>query len=126
LKTLIDMDQRLADIPVMARRPDRIAAATYNLWRRARGRWGSPMRLELPGLKEMVMVLSDKHWVCADATKYDMPILAWVDLEDDGRTALHTDVVCRVNYYHFAASALRGRALSVMESELEARLRADD
>ena len=125
----IDMDRRLADLPVLAARPDRIGASTYNLWRRARGRWGSPLRFSPPdlkdlGLREMALVLSDRYWVCADTTKNDLPVLAWVALEDDGRSALHTDVACRLNYYHFAASALRARCLAGLETVLSARLRA--
>ncbi|MCW2306187.1 hypothetical protein [Rhodobium gokarnense] len=110
-------------MPVLAQRPDRIDARTYNLWRRARGRWGTPLRLHFADLKEMELVLADSYWVCVDASKNDVPVIAWVELEDENRSALHTDVACKLNYYHFAASALRGRCLRLMEEALGARLR---
>ncbi len=116
------MDERLAAIPILAQRADHIEAKHYNVWRRARGRWGAPLRLHLPDLLEMELILSDAYWVCVDTTKYDVPVIAWVDLEDAGRVALHEDVKCKLNYYHFAASALRGRCLELMEAALAKRL----
>jgi hypothetical protein len=116
------MDERLARMPVMAQRIDYIEAGYYNIWRRARARWGAPMRLLLPELKEMSLILDDNYWVCIDTVKYDAPILAWVELEDQDRTTLHLPIACKLNYYHFAASALRARALEQMEITLSERL----
>ena len=126
IATLIDMDKRLADMPVMAQRPDHIEAPYYNIWRRYRARWGSPVRLDLPGLKEMKFVLCDSYWVVVDSVKYDVPVIAWVELEDAGRNALHQPVACKLNHYHFAASAVRARALAGMEEVLAKRLRKDN
>ena len=123
---LIDMDERLAAMPVLAQRPDRIEARHYNLWRRSRVRWGTPLRLHFADLREMELILADNYWVCVDSTKNDVPVIAWVDMETEGRDALHADVVCKLNYYHFAASAVRGKCLDLMEAQLDARLREDD
>ncbi|HOV02842.1 MAG TPA: hypothetical protein PLG99_00425 [Kaistiaceae bacterium] len=118
----IDMDRRLAELPVMAQRADKIPAPLYNLWRRARRRFGAPMRLKLPGLKEIEMVLADGYWVCVDTVKFDVPVIAWVDFEDADRDALHLPIACKLNYYHFAASAVRARALELMAELLKGRL----
>jgi len=64
-------------MPAMAQRDDRIDARYCNVWRRARGRWGAPMRIARPGLKQIVMVLDDEFWVCVDSARYDAPVLAW-------------------------------------------------
>jgi len=119
----VDMDARLADMPIMAQRPDHLEAQVFNIWRRARNRWGSPMRLDGLGLKQMEMILSDRYWVCVDAFQHDCPILAWVDIEDSGRDSLHKPIPCKLNYYHFAASALRGRLLEAMQDTLNHRLK---
>jgi len=119
----MDMDARLADMPIMAQRPDRIDARYYNVWRRARKRWGSPIRLDGLGLKQMEMVLTDRYWVCVDAFQHDCPILAWVDIEDADRDSLHMPIPCKLNYYHFAASAVRGRVLDAVEAALNTRLK---
>ncbi len=121
----MDMDQRLADMPILAQRSDAIAARYYNVWRRARTRFGQPIRLKLPGLKQMEMVLTDRYWVCVDSFQHDCPVLAWVDMDGARRNALHATIACKLNYYHFAASALRARVLDVMERELESRLKAE-
>ena len=110
-------------MPVMAQRPDRIEARHYNIWRRARRRWGSPIRIALPGLTGMEMVLADAWWVCLDRTRHDVPVLAWVEMQDTPRTTLHLDIPCKLNYYHFAASAIRARSLALMEGILGERLR---
>jgi hypothetical protein len=119
----MDMDKRLRDMPVMAQRDDQIDARYYNIWRRARSRWGAPMRVPLPGLKEINMILSDEYWVCIDTVRYDSPIIAWVDLEDGNRDAMHLPINCHLNYYHFAASAIRARSLEVIEQVMSERLR---
>jgi hypothetical protein len=118
----VDMDARLADMPIMAQRDDRLEADVFNVWRRARNRWGSPIRLEGLGLKQMEFILSDRYWVCVDAIRHDCPILAWVDIQDVGRDALHTPIPCKLNYYHFAASAVRAKALGRVREILEQRL----
>ena len=120
---MTELDERLARMPVMAQRDDLIEAQIYNLWRRARARWGAPMRLVLPGLKEISLVLTDNYWVCVDTVRFDAPVLAWVDFEVAERNALHTPIACKLNYYHFAASAVRGRTLDLMTQQLAERLR---
>jgi len=122
----IDMDARLADMPVMAARGDAIDAALYNLWRRARARWGGPMRLDDLGLKQMEMILTDRYWVVVDTIQHDCPIVAWMDFDDSDRSAIHEPIPCRILYYHFAASAVRGPALKAMGERLAARLKADE
>jgi hypothetical protein len=121
----VDLDARLADMPIMAQREDHLEADVFNVWRRARARWGSPIRLEGLGLKQMEVVLTEKYWVCVDAIRHDCPILAWVEIEDVGRDSLHRPIPCKLNYYHFAASALRARVLEKVKEMLEARLKEE-
>ncbi|CCQ75100.1 hypothetical protein [Magnetospira sp. QH-2] len=122
----VDMDARLADMPIMAQRDDRIEADVFNLWRRARNRWGGPIRLEGLGLKQMEMILTDHYWVCVDAIRYDCPVLAWVEIEDKQRNSLHLPIPCKLNYYHFAASAVRPRVLEKVKFALDQMLREAD
>jgi len=118
------MTTRIEDVPVFASRADLLDAPVYNLWRRARQRYGSPLRMALPGLKEMALILEDDAWVVIDQRQYDMPVLAWVDFKTHGRDALHEPVACTLNYYHFMASQLRGKVLDLMQQDLERRLRS--
>ncbi|KAA3628371.1 MAG: hypothetical protein DWQ09_09645 [Proteobacteria bacterium] len=116
------MSTRIDDLPVIATRPDQIEAALYNLWRRARQRFGTRLRIELPGLKEMALLLEDDAWVVVDQRQYDLPILAWVQFAPEGRAALHEPVRCTLNYYHFMASQLRAKVLELMHENLQTRL----
>lgn len=119
----LDLDARLAEMPVIARRDDYLEADVFNLWRRARMRLGSPIRLTGLGLRQIEMILTDTYWVCVDAVQYDCPILAWVGLDDRNRDSLHKPIPCTLNYYHFGASAVRLRALLKAREILEERLR---
>jgi len=123
--SLIDMDARLADMPIMAQRQDMIDAKIFNLWRRYRLLPDAQQRFRLKGLKSMRFVLADHFWAVADSANYDAPVLAWVDFNMSNRSALHEPVSCRVNYYHFAASAIRSRTLEMMAAMMEEQLKAD-
>jgi hypothetical protein len=117
------MSRRLQGIPVFAARDDAVPARLYNLWRRARMRRALPLRLRLPGLKEMGLILDPDAWIVVDGNRSDVPVLAWVHFQDRHRDALHTPVPCTLHYYHFMASGLRGEVLALMEKELERQLR---
>jgi len=114
---------RVNDIPCYAQRPDRLDAQLYNLWRRARLHLRLPIRISLPEQAGVVMIVEARELICANARQNDLPILAWVEFEDRQRSALHTPVPCKLNYYHFAASRYRARALEAMAEELQRRLR---
>ena len=117
------MTTRIHDMPVYASQSEQLAAPLYNLWRRARLHLALPLRIELPQLKQMALILEPDCWVVVDQVQYDLPVLAWVEFQDTGRSSLHTPVTCTLNYYHYMASQLRGRVLTLLEQELEARLR---
>ncbi|HHJ16936.1 MAG TPA: hypothetical protein ENJ80_09590 [Gammaproteobacteria bacterium] len=118
------MTTRIHDMPVYAARTDEVDASLYNLWRRARLHLAMPLRIELPGMKQMVLIIEDDSWVVVDQYQYDLPVLAWVSFQDAGRTTLHTPVSCTMNYYHYMAGQLREKVLACMGEALEARLGA--
>jgi hypothetical protein len=113
---------RVGDIPPLAQRSFEIDAKLYNLWRRAKFHLTMPMRLPLEGFSSFAMLLEEHAWVCVDERQNDLPILAWVEFEDQGRDNLHLPVKCKLNYYHFAASKIRAHSLELMQNELQKRL----
>ena len=121
----IDMDARLADMPILAQRDDHIEASVFNVWRRARSRFGTRLRLDNLDLKQMEVILTDRYWVCVDAIRHDCPILAWVEIEDAGRDSLHEPIPCKLNYYHFAASAVRAKVLEKILEQLEQKVKEE-
>ena len=116
------MDERLADMPVMAQRPSLIDAKIFNLWRRYRQRSHSAQRFRLAGLKSLRFIAADTYWVVADSANYDAPVIAWIEFDIAGRSSLHEPVPCKINYYHFAASAVRAKALDLMNRTFEEAL----
>lgn len=116
---------RVKDMPIYAQRDDEVSATLYNLWRRAKLHFDLPLRIELEDYHGFVMILEEHEWVVADEKENDLPILAWVEFEDQGRDALHVPVKCKLNYYHFAASKVRAHSLELMEVALEKKLIAE-
>ena len=116
---------RISEVPVYEQRDDEIEARVYNLWRRAKGRFGCPLRIPLVDYPGMVMLLEEQAWVCVDERQNELPVLAWVAFENEGRDCLHEPVKCKLNYYHFAASKIRAHSLELMAEVLEKRLRVD-
>ncbi len=109
---------RVGEVPCLARREDQVDACLYNLWRRARARSLLPLRFPLPDSPGVEILVEQNAWVCVNGRQADLPILAWVEFADRGRSALHTPVPCMLNYYHYAASSYRARALAALEAEL--------
>lgn len=117
---------RVADVPLYAQREDKVNAELYNLWRRAKLHFKVPIRVPVSDSPGFVMILEENEWVCADETMNDLPVLAWVEFDDQGRDSLHTPVKCKLNYYHFAASKIRAYSLEMMKVVLEQRLHDDN
>lgn len=120
------MTTRIDTMPLYAARSTQLDASLYNLWRRARLHLGSPLRLPLSGLRQMVLILEDECWVVVDEGQYDLPALAWVDFCHPGRDNLHKPIPCTLNYYHFMASSLRGKVLIQMANILQEQLDASN
>ena len=115
--------RRPQGVPLFAQRPDQVPARLYNLWRRARMHRVVPLRVAPAGLKEMVLLVEHDGWALLDRNRGEVPVLAWVEFQDQGRDRLHDPVPCRLNYYHFMASGLRAQALEVLEQALARELR---
>ena len=116
------MVTRIHDMPVYETRTEELDAAVYNLWRRARLHLTMPLRIELPELKQMALIVENDCWVLVDQCQYDLPVMAWLDFQDSGRSTLHTPVTCTLNYYHYLASHLQQKVLALMSQALETRL----
>ncbi len=117
-----ELDLRLDRMPIMAQRESHIDASAYNVWRRARNVWGAPMKMILPEINEFQLHLTDDYWVIVDLSRNGALVIAWVDLENKDRATLHKPITCKLNYYHFAASAIRAKSMVLMEEMLSARL----
>jgi hypothetical protein len=114
---------RVDDVPVYEQRNDQVSAKLYNLWRRAKLHFAMPLRLEFAETPGVVMLLDRHEWACVNDKQGDMPLLAWVEFEDQRRAALHTAVSCKLNYYHYAASMYRAKVLQLTEQRLEEMLK---
>ncbi len=111
---------RLDDVPPYALRPDCIEPRRWARVRRVLHRAGGPLRLDLPGLCPLELILQADAWVVVDAAQGDLPIIAWTGFSPV--TALHLPVECELRYYHLYGTAVRARALDLMDEALERML----
>jgi hypothetical protein len=119
------MYERLRDCPALSEYPSRIPAEVWNVWRRYWMHIHRPTCFGLESLPPMSLLLDEREWVLVDSSLYDMPVLAWTDFQDAGRTALHEPVPCTVRDYHQGAPKVRNQALLLMAEELKTRLRQE-
>ncbi len=117
------MTTRITDMPVMVSRPASVEASVYNLWRRSRLKLGPYTRLPMEGLPQIVLILDEDAWVVVNERQYDLPILAWVDFQDEHRDNLHKPIACTLNYYHYMASSVRAKVLARMAAALDEALK---
>ena len=111
---------RLDEVPAYEVRPERIEPRQWARVRRALHRVGGPLRLDLPGLRSLELILQADAWVVVDAAQGDLPIIAWTGFSPV--TALHLPVDCELRYYHLYGTAVRARALDLMDGALERML----
>lgn len=100
----------------------RIEAACYNQVRLALQRLPRPLRIDLPRHRGLELCLEDDIWLCVDAARNDLPVLAWHSFDVGGRVALHEPVACRLNLYHIHAGLVMGTILEELERLLRERL----
>ena len=110
------------NFPVLESERAVIGAQRYNRVRLALSRLDNPARLELTGMHDLELVLTDSSWLCIDTGLGNLPVLAWKEFQTDQRRGLHEPVVCRIDYYNLHAELIKDRVLEIMDRLLAARL----
>jgi len=112
------MKTHIDDVPKLRTESTFIEGQRYNQVRLGLLRLGGPIRLPLPGLRGMDLIIDSRSWVCVDRTLYDLPILAWTDLNHRQRHGLHEQVPCLLHYYHVHADLITETVLTTMMTML--------
>lgn len=110
------------NFPVLESERSLINAQRFNRVRLALSRLDNPARLELTGMHDLELIISDSSWLCVDTGLGNLPVLAWKDFRTDARRGLHEPVACRIDYYNLHAELIRDRVLEIMDRLLAARL----
>ncbi len=116
------MSTRIENVPRLKTVPASINAQLYNITRLATIRFGTPLRLRLPGLRTIDVILNRNTWVCVDRAMYDLPALAWTHINHEARLALHTPVESELHYYHIHANISAHKVLDSLHAGLEEML----
>ena len=100
--------------------PTSMQASEFNAIRLGILRLGSPLVLNVDGIKGLRCVLDDHAWIFMDRFVDDMPLLAWMNFES--RDALNETIPCELRYYHFKAELLLSNALYALGETINGQL----
>lgn len=113
---------KIDNLPSMKTQAALIDASRYNRVRLALLRLATPLRLELPNLRDMDLLLDKRYWICIDRTLQDYPVVAWTHFNNSARISLHEPVLCKLQFYHLHANLIVDTVLRTMDKLLAARL----
>jgi hypothetical protein len=116
------MKSKLEGIPRYDSRSTELPAALFNEIRLALIRLGQSLRFPIEGLRNLEIILDKETWIVVDASLNDIPVVAWVDFEDEHRSSLHQPMKCMVYSYHAHADIIIDKVLEALHEELDARL----
>ncbi len=123
---LTSMYSRLDNIPVYETRALHIRAADYNLVKIALKRLTNPIRFAIPQLRTLDFLLEDELWVIVDRSLNDIPVIAWLQFEDQQRSTLHEPIICQQRIYHAHAMIIVDKAFEALHLILGEKLTALD
>ena len=103
-----------------------VEARYYNQVVRGCQRLGPELRLVTPALKHLGIILQRDAWIVVDRAMNEMPVLAWVDFETEGRSSLHEPIPCRIKLWHFMACMIMPRALQALTDHLDEELAVEE
>ena len=110
------------NFPVLESEPGVIGHQRYNRVRLPLSGLDNPARLELTGMHDLELILTDSSWLCIDTGLGNLPVLAWKEFKTDQRRGLHEPIICRIDYYNLHAELIKDRVLEIMDRLLAARL----
>lgn len=102
--------------------PKVVPAQQFNRVRLALLRLGSPLRVQLDGLRGVDLILDHRIWLSVDRFHNDLPILALTDFDTLGRSGLHLPVSCHLHLYQFHAGLVISPVLEALDRVLMERL----
>ncbi len=116
------MEFQAREIPPIRTVPKIVEARRFNRVRLALLRLGSPLRLQLSGLRGVDVILSRHMWLSVDRVQNDLPIMALTDFATANRFSLHEPVPCHVHLYHNHAGLVMSLIMEAIDQGLEERL----
>lgn len=121
-----ELQSRLHSLPIYERSSGEVEAAHFNRVRLALLRLEGALRCPLAHLRGLDMVLTQEFWACVDRTLNDVPVIAWLNFETNGRDSLVSPLRCEVRRYHAHADRLLPTLWDDLLTELDRRLAVPD
>lgn len=118
------MRSRLDKLPVFDARETTVSAENYNLISLALKRLQSPIRAELPRLRSLDFFLERDLWIIVDRSQNDLPVVAWLNFQQNKRRNLVDAVHCQRRAYHTHAMIILDKAFNAIHTILTLRLNA--
>lgn len=117
------MYTRHQEVPVYQYREGVVAAKVYNQVRLALTRLHSPLRMALPGLKNLDVILQDDAWIIVDRNLHDVPVIAWTEFDTRQRDNLYRPLLCQIRLFHVSAGLIMAQGLKAIEMLAQSAVR---
>ncbi len=113
------MPNKLHNLPVYQTFADAVDIDLYRKVRLKVLRRGRPFMIDLPGLRDLRLVLEKDAWICIDTLLDDLPVMAWTGFEKASVFDRSGSIPCELNYYHSQAAVIVDSILHSLSREMD-------
>jgi hypothetical protein len=113
------MSTKLQNLPVYQNFTDEVDIELYRQVRLLLSRRGHSLNIDLPGLRDLRLVLEKDAWICIDTLLDDLPVMAWTGFDKKSVFAQDTNVKCELIYYHSQAAVIVDSILHSLRREMK-------
>lgn len=111
------MSTKLQNLPVYQNFTDTVDIDIYRQVTLLLSRHGHSLSIDLPGLRDLRLVLEKDAWICIDTLLDDLPVMAWTGF--DKKSVFASDSVeCELIYYHSQAAVIVDSIIHSLRREM--------
>lgn len=112
------MSTKLQNLPVYQTFADEVDIDLYRQVHLLLTRRGHSLNIDLPGLRDLRLVLEKGAWICIDTLLDDLPVMAWTQFDKKALFTKDSSVKCELIYYHSQAAVIVDSILHSLRREM--------
>lgn len=114
------MSTKLQNLPVYQNVSEEVDVELYrNVRLLLSRRGGHPVHIDLPGLRDLRLVLERDAWICVDTLLDDLPVMAWTHFDKGAVFGDAEGIRCSLIYYHSQAAVIIDSILHSLRREMK-------
>ena len=113
------MSTKLQNLPEYQNVSDKVDLELYRNVRLLLSRRGNAAQIELPGLRDLRLILERDAWICVDSLLDDLPVMAWTHFDKGAVFGQGGSISCSLIYYHSQAAVIIDSILHSLRRQLK-------